>query len=559
MVPTPTLLRVLSCLFVALGSAATGTAQCPQEVLFQGLDAGVPGPFLRTPDGAPVVGGPFSTVIEGAAPNSTGVLVYSGNETSIVDVPTGANIYVDAPFEAIFFTTDAEGRSGPLLGVPEVTDLLCGTFVVMQGVVFDTGVPAGLTVTDAIRLRVGAPQPLVDLFPTVPATYVTGGESNAHAVADLDGDGEQDVVLRHRVMDQVGVLRGAGGGLLDPEVLFSAVSDSIDGRVLVPDLDGDGLPDVVLDDEATVLLNDGAGALGRPSAYGRPLATVGAVEDLDGDGFLDLAIEERFPTELVVRTNAGDGTFGAPAFTVAGPGLFVDATLADLDDDGRCDMVLQDVGNLLNDFNVYLGDGDGTFTYRSTFPLPIFTSLPFTRVRGVYDLNADGALDLVFSDNRVTVKLGRGNGGFGPFVASAQPTGSTMNVPAFGDVTGDGLVDLASLVSGGLFLFVGIGDGTFDGPIQVASGLGPSGSFATVLVDLDGDGFDELCYTDDATNDLLVLRGSETGLGAGTMATSSTQPSFMRLVTDDLDGDGIPDVGLAGNNYLEVYPNQLGE
>jgi hypothetical protein len=88
-----------------------------------------------------------------------------------------------------------------------------------------------------------------------------------------------------------------------------------------------------------------------------------------------------------------------------------------------------------------LGNGDGTFTPAASSPAT--GSNPYSV--SVADLNGDGKVDLVASNsgsNTVTVLLGNGDGTFAApltFGAGTNPISA-----AVGDFNGDGLPDLAA-------------------------------------------------------------------------------------------------------------------
>src|SRR5262245_15121501 len=80
-------------------------------------------------------------------------------------------------------------------------------------------------------------------------------------------------------------------------------------------------------------------------------------------------------------------------------------------------------------------------------------------------INPGSQLDMVVvnnSDNTVSVRLGNGNGTFGPLQTSS--TGAGPNSLATGDFTGDGVTDLVTANAADVTLLAGNGDGTFQAP-----------------------------------------------------------------------------------------------
>ncbi len=253
-------------------------------------------------------------------------------------------------------------------------------------------------------------------FTDVTATHVpTDAALHAldGAMLDADGDGDLDVAVavenganRLYLNDGTGKLRHS------PDVFGSITGDH--EHVRVADFDRDGHADVLFIAEDTeqhqLYFGDGKGGFRRVSERlpATSQANGVAVGDVNGDGLPDIVIG---------NTTEGKTGVAQPFLWLndpARPGHFIDATrthlpridvqaqgivLADLDGDGDLDMAIasQDPVNRL-----LLNDGKGRFSDATD---RLGRQIP-TETREVHalDANGDGRLDLVFfnltSNNR---------------------------------------------------------------------------------------------------------------------------------------------------------------
>jgi FG-GAP-like repeat len=101
-----------------------------------------------------------------------------------------------------------------------------------------------------------------------PAENVFGAskppEATGMTLADIDGDGNLDIVEATPSINSVAVLTGNGDGTFSPAEYFSTGTATVPVGVAVGDLNGDGRPDIVTGDylansEVSVLLSNSAG------------------------------------------------------------------------------------------------------------------------------------------------------------------------------------------------------------------------------------------------------------------------------------------------------------
>ena len=203
-----------------------------------------------------------------------------------------------------------------------------------------------------------------------PTQYSVGNNPFALAVADIDGDGTQDLISANNIgSGTLSVLTNNGSG-----GFVSASTNSVGNSprsVTTADVNGDGSLDLISanigDSTLSVLLNNGSGifAPGIPVFVGNAPIGVTAVE-LNGDGKVDLVCANNTsPGTLTAVTNIGSGFF-LPAFTKSVGGLPYLVIGADVNGDTKVDLVSVNgttPGTLSVLFNVptFTGSGAGLF------------------------------------------------------------------------------------------------------------------------------------------------------------------------------------------------------
>ena len=284
------------------------------------------------------------------------------------------------------------------------------------------------------------------------APFAVGDSTTDIACVDLDGDQLLDLVVANfddgfNGTGDVRVFHGLGDGTFSPGVIL--VGGIGQRSVEVLDLSGDGLPDISLLTQFAGLLtyvNDGAGgyALGTTSVGGQSMQH--DVGDLNGDGIPDVAVARTSLHDIQIFLGLGAGAYVPGSAVPLGEWAY-DVELGDLNGDGILD-VAAGTGFEKGVF-IGLGLGNGQFSAAS----PLLANNNNCRYLVLEDFDVDGALDVAVSVDAdangfggVNVYYGRGDGTFLPYRAFAGGPGEWQL--SSGDVTGDGLPDLALVNTG---------------------------------------------------------------------------------------------------------------
>ena len=346
---------------------------------------------------------------------------------------------------------------------------------------------------------------------------------------------------------------GAGPGT------FSGGADPAVGglpySVTTADVDGDGDLDLLTANAASntvsVRLNNGSGIFsgGSDPVVGSGPYTVTAA-DVDGDGDLDFLVTNDFAGTVSVRLNNGSGTFGGGSTVAVGSGAWGAAT-ADVDGDGDLDLLTANHGT--NTVSVRLNNGGGVFGGGSD---PMVGNNPFCVATA--DVDGDGDLDLLAANetsNTVSVRL---NNGSGVFSGSTElPVGSGPQSVTAADLDGDNDTDLlvANHGSNSVSVLLNNGSGAFSLASTVIVGAYAA---SVVAADIDGDGDLDLLVSNQNANTVSVRlnNGSAAFTGTATVNVGSA-PIFM--TTADVDGDGDLDLLTANQNgnTVSVRFNQM--
>jgi hypothetical protein len=375
---------------------------------------------------------------------------------------------------------------------------------------------------------------------------------------------------------------GDGAGNFYPWPHTSTGATFTGASLISADVNNDGVSDAVSSSPNGDAVTINFGQPGQPLS-GSDVVTSGtgahpdaaAVGDFNRDGLPDIAVADcgaacggTAPGDVQLYTQTAGGTAPSIAFTSSSVTKVSDPTAivaADLNGDGKLDLLVQDVSS--GHVDILEGNGDGTFT-RETAVIPDSGG-----AIALADVNGDGKPDVLIMNSTlngppnvasVDVALDTsGNGGAisfgkpGTFIGGPQSDtfGTTM---AVGDFNGDGKPDVALAYEGppsGADIL--LNESTTNSVLFVHAGSAPLGTSSRAIAagDFNGDGLADLVGVSQTTIqiDLNTSKGALASASTAAPIDFGSQPlttvSAPHTVTITNSGDGpvtLGDLALAG-------------
>jgi hypothetical protein len=191
-------------------------------------------------------------------------------------------------------------------------------------------------------------------------SFPVGIQPDSISVGDFNNDGKLDVVVSNFGESggaSISLLLGNGDGTFQPQTNLPLPSNADPWEVAVADLNGDGNLDIISSNNnepyLSIYLGNGNGTFQAPiKVYSAFAPENMVITDFNGDGIPDIAFMSYGEEDAGVMAGIGDGTFEPAVFF--GANLFpLQIAGGTLTEGGKPDLVLLNNGSLLQPVGAY--------------------------------------------------------------------------------------------------------------------------------------------------------------------------------------------------------------
>jgi hypothetical protein len=366
-----------------------------------------------------------------------------------------------------------------------------------------------------------------------------GSSTDFIFAADVDGDGDIDMLSANRVSDRIAWHENDANQSFTLHTITTGADSA--SSVFATDIDGDGDTDVLSssrnDDKIAWYENDGnQNFVVRNIATNADGAWFVSAADVDGDGDTDVLSASSYDNKIAWYENDGNEVF--TLHTIAS--FFGARSVFALDADGDGDVDLF-AGSPMSEINWFDNDGNGTFTQNTLSseennPSSIFAA----------DMDGDGDIDVLSTssfDDTINWYENDGNQSFTLRAIMTNAPDPYSIIAA--DADGDGDMDI---VWSGRTIAWHENDGKQDFTLRTIADSTVSRS--VIVADVDKDGDSDVLAAPSAWYENRTIHRSAAFDGSFVIATDSD--GAMAVYAADIDGDGDTDILSASYNDNKI-------
>ena len=338
---------------------------------------------------------------------------------------------------------------------------------------------------------------------SLPRMLVTG---------DFNNDSQPDIAVANYIGNNVGIFLGYGNGRFSSSTLYPLGDYASPKWLTIGDLNNDGRLDIITtnsnDDSLSILLGHVNDTFFNKITYtigDNPYPRSAAVADFNNDGRLDIAVSNMLSENIGVFLGYVKESFAsATVHQIGSSSQPVSIAVGDFNNDIRLDVVVADRGT--NEVAILYGSGYGTFSGQLTYSAGDGT---YPSSVAVGDFYQDNQLDIAVVNSGtddIGVRLGYGDGIFSSLTTYSTGTASSPLSLAVGHFDKDDQLDIAvaNYSIGNVCLLFGYGNGSFASLLCFTSGFG-SHPAAVAFGDMNGDGSVDVVVSDEGFSTIKIL------------------------------------------------------
>jgi len=387
-------------------------------------------------------------------------------------------------------------------------------------------------------------------------TITTDFPTNSIKVADMNGDGSNDIIAYYDSLKSVEIFLNNG--------LSTGFTPS--GKIAVPgglgltggnldysigNLNSDGIKDIAVPGalyaKLSVIIGNTSGVYPSPTVL---LPDIGSVQtyfmgvatgDFNNDGYNDFIPSSGNGTYIYNYLGSSSGNFSVVTTTISNP-IGGRVYAADFNNDGSKDLFVFDDdqsnnGNTSGMYAIYANIGGGMFGTLNTVKNNTMATITSLDV-ALADFDNDGNTDIVTANSSpFGYSIIKGNGTFSPTPVGTTSLSSNSTDVVSGDFNNDGNMDFITVNGGSKFnVLLGNGNCTFQAAVTYTT---PSICSIITAGDYNGDAFKDIALIRNVSGTVSLLIYFGTGTGSFVLnQTSSVNGGIYDIASSDLNNDG---------------------